>query len=98
VIFYEDYPYVDTDAYGNSTLNDTLAWLKSRQQPVKPKLSFLSKVDLQAKIDSINAYASQIETLFGNQSETLKSVQRYAIHAGKGQPAECFWTPKLNTP
>lgn len=91
VMFYEDYPYVDTEAYGDATLDETLAQLENQQQPVKSNLQFFSKVDLNAKIDSVNAYASQIEMLFGGQTAATHSVQRYARQIGEGQPAERFW-------
>lgn len=94
VMFYEDYPYVDTQAYGNATLDDTLVWLKHQQRPVQPKLQFFSEADLRAKIDSINAYASQIDMLFGNQMEAMESIRRYALQIGEGQPAERFWIPE----
>jgi len=94
VIFYEDYPYVDTAAYGNATLDDTLAWLKQQRKPVEPMLQFFSEHNLKAKIKSINAYASQIEMLFGDQSKMSEAVQRYAYQIGQGQPAERFWIPK----
>jgi len=94
VMFYEDYPYVDTQAYGNATLDDTLAWLKNQQRAVQPRLQFFSETNLTAKIDGINAYASQLEMLFGSQMEAMKSVRRYALEVGDGQPAERFWIPE----
>ena len=93
VIFYEDYPYVDTVEYGNATLSDTLTRLKNQQRSVKSKVLFFSDIDLKAKIESVNAYASQIETLFGSQAEATQAIQRYARQIGEGQPAERFWIP-----
>ena len=93
IIFYEDYPYVDTQAYGNATLDETLTWLKNQQRPVQPKLQFFSEADLEAKIRSINAYTSQINMLFENQTQAAKTVQKYARRIGEGQPAERFWIP-----
>jgi LmbE family N-acetylglucosaminyl deacetylase len=94
VMFYEDYPYVATDKYGNATLNDTLAWLENQQKPVKPRLQLFSEINLKAKIDSINAYASQVDTLFGNQAAVPESVRQYAEQVGDGQLAERFWIPE----
>jgi LmbE family N-acetylglucosaminyl deacetylase len=93
IMFYEDYPYVDTDKFGNATLNDTLAGLEQQQKPLKSHLEHFADVDLKAKIKSINAYASQIDTLFGNQTAAAESIRRYAVQLGGGQPAERFWTP-----
>lgn len=94
VMFYEDYPYVDTEAYGDATLDETLAWLKHQQRPVQARLQFFSEADLRAKVASINAYASQLDVLFGSQIRATESVQKYALQVGDGQPAECFWIPE----
>ena len=94
VMFYEDYPYVNTEAYGDATLDDTLTWLKHQQRPVQALLQFFSEADLRAKIASIGAYTSQLEVLFDSQIEAMESVRRYALQVGEGQPAECFWMPE----
>jgi LmbE family N-acetylglucosaminyl deacetylase len=93
VLFYEDYPYVDTTAYGNANLDKILAQLDTRQQPVQPRLQFFSEANLENKINSIGAYTSQITMLFGNQAAATESVRRYALQVGGGQPAERVWVP-----
>ena len=94
VIFYEDYPYVDAVAYGNANLSDTLTRLAYQHRSVKSSLHFFSKADLKTKIESVNAYTSQIETLFGSQAEATQAIQNYACQIGEGQPAERFWIPE----
>jgi LmbE family N-acetylglucosaminyl deacetylase len=94
VMFYEDYPYADTEvAYGKSNLDETLARLKNQQQFLQSKLHPLSESDLDAKINSILAYASQLEMLFGDSTRAKTMIDQYARHIGEGEPAERFWIP-----
>lgn len=95
VVFYEDYPYVDPETpFGRLKLDETLARLAQQQQRFEPQLQLLSEDDLQAKIDSIKAYATQVGVLFGSPAETARRVRRYARRVGQGQPAERFWLPE----
>lgn len=89
VVFYEDYPYVD-----GANLNDTLARLTQADESLQPQLQIFSEGNLQAKINSIRAYASQLEILFDSEAEMKNRVRAYALHVGEGQLAERIWLPR----
>jgi len=104
-LLYEDYPYADPhypftrsplgheNAY---TLAKTLASppLADLQSQVCP----LSEAALQAKIDSIAAYDSQMGGLFGNSEAMAQFVRSYARQIGQGLPAERLWRPSSSSP
>lgn len=96
IAFYEDYPYADpTSRYAAAgwghTLETTLAALKTT--PLQPQLRFLSEENLQAKIQSIRAYASQTPTLFETQADIEQRLRAYAMRVGEGKLAERIWIP-----
>jgi hypothetical protein len=98
VVFYEDYPYADSHypftSYGaenRHTLAVTLATRKAAK--LQPQLHPLSTKNLQAKIDSIGAYASQLQILFGDEAAMAAYVRDYALYVGQGSPAERVWVP-----
>ncbi|MCL4302896.1 MAG: PIG-L family deacetylase [Anaerolineae bacterium] len=96
IAFYEDYPYADPDsryaaAGWGHTLETTLAALKAT--PLQPQLRFLSEENLQAKIQSIRAYASQTPTLFETQADIGQRLRAYALRVGEGKLAERLWLP-----
>jgi hypothetical protein len=57
-----------------------------------PQLRFFSAEDLQAKIESVQAYASQLEMLF-DKAEVEQPLRAYALRVGEGQLAERVWLP-----
>lgn len=95
VAFYEDYPYADPGslyaAQGRTayTLENTLA--ASHNAALQPQLHFLAQDNLQAKIESVAAYRSQVESLFGSESAMAERLRQYALRVGKGRPAERVW-------
>lgn len=97
IAFYEDYPYADPNYAPHDRqqnphgLEATLA----RLQPLQfwPRMRHFSEEDLQAKIDSIAAYASQMNMLFRQRVNMEKWVTDYALHVGSGSPAERLWIP-----
>ena len=100
VLFYEDYPYADPSypftrpphaLEEAHTLEKTL--MAKLELKLQPELRLLSDENLQQKIDSILAYASQLDMLFGGEEATVKAVQGYAAHVGDGQLAERIWVP-----
>ncbi len=97
IIFYEDYPYTDPDSrfaaagWSQYTLAPTLATLQAVN--LQPHLRFLSEENLQAKLDSIRAYSSQLETLFGSEEAMTDQLRRYALRLGEGRLAERVWVP-----
>jgi LmbE family N-acetylglucosaminyl deacetylase len=94
VVFYEDYPYVDPVFAGQDSsysLEATLSRLEEAN--LIPQLRFFSEDNLQAKIDSIAAYASQLDMLFGGYAQIEKQVRDYALQVGEGSLAERIWIP-----
>jgi LmbE family N-acetylglucosaminyl deacetylase len=96
VIFYEDYPYSDPDyaPHGLENPADLESTLTRLQElNLRPQLRLLSEENLQAKIDSIAAYASQMAILFGTRAKMEGQVRKYALRVGEGKPAERIWIP-----
>jgi LmbE family N-acetylglucosaminyl deacetylase len=100
IAFYEDYPYADPGYPFTRPANPwehghTLAAALAARAPAKlqPQLCYLSEADLQARIDSVAAYASQAPVLFGSQAAMAHHLRQYALRAGQGQPAERTWRP-----
>lgn len=100
IVFYEDYPYADpgypfTRPANPWEHNYTLAATLATRAPanLQPQLRHLSEADLQAKIDSVAVYASQVPALFGSQADMAHHLRRYALAVGNGQPAERTWRP-----
>lgn len=96
IAFYEDYPYADLNYFPHGednpyTLQATLAALQAAN--LRPQLRPLSAANLAAKIDSIRAYASQLQLLFGGKAEMAARVRDYARLVGEGNPAERIWIP-----
>ena len=98
VVFYEDYPYCDPGypftklirEQHQYTLAATLAAAGAR---LRPQLRPLTTENFQAKIESIRAYASQINVLFGSEVPIEERVRAYALRVGQGDPAERIWLP-----
>ena len=96
VSFYEDYPYADPDdtfrkGHRAYDLKATLAtWPEAKLQP---RLRSLSAENLEAKINSIRAYFSQIPLLFKSETDMKQRVHTYALYVGEGSLAERIWIP-----
>ncbi len=94
--FYEDYPYAALDNLqtGQETPYTLQVTLAARQVVNwQPRLCFLSEENLQAKIESVRAYTSQLPVLFGSEAEMEQRVRNYALRLGQGRPAERIWLP-----
>jgi LmbE family N-acetylglucosaminyl deacetylase len=101
VIFYEDYPYVDPHypftRHGADNEYDLEAALAaSRPLRLGSELSSISPENLQAKIKSVGAYASQLQILFGGEAAMERYVTAYASQVGQGNLAERVWVPITN--
>lgn len=94
-IFYEDYPYTDPDslyaAQGRTpyTLENTLTI--PQNAALQPQLHFLTEDNLQVKIESVAAYRSQLESLFGSEAAMAERLRKYALRVGAGRLAERVW-------
>lgn len=72
--YYEDYPYAHQPGAVEAALEPAAGW-RSKQIP-------LSEAALQARIEAIAAYASQISSLFAGQQEMAEQVAGYAARVG----------------
>ena len=97
VVFYEDYPYADP-AYrlpfgkeNTATLDAALAALQAAR--LVPHVVRLSEDDLQARIDSVRAYRSQVPMLFGDEATMVARLRAYATGIDGQGPAERYWAP-----
>ncbi len=97
VVFYEDYPYSDPNypftraPLEIETKHTLAATLAGRQHDLQAELRELSPADLQAKLDSVRAYASQLSMLFGGETAMEEYITKYTSTVGHGQPAERIW-------
>lgn len=80
--YYEDFPYAAANSVG--------AW----EPPMESHLSPLAQGDMEAKLEAIRCYGSQIEILFGSQAEMQARVLAFGRGLGPGAGAEWaerFW-------
>lgn len=84
VRYYEDYPYVEEPG----RLEAALAAAGDGWQA---ELELLSPADLEAKIEAVACYASQLGGLFGGEEEMRQRVRAYAGSLTPDGPAERYW-------
>lgn len=82
---YEDYPYAAdpgsvTEAHGVGA-------------PWRSRLVPLSEADLEAKIEAVALYASQISTFWPDEAGMAAALRAFADAVGGGEPAERQWRP-----
>ena len=100
LIFYEDFPYSSegdemirarqddsSPTHGNAAVQFALQRFEKHLQPT---LVHLSDADLQAKIDAIRCYRSQLGTFWKNEAEMEAGVRRYARQVA-ATGAERLW-------
>jgi LmbE family N-acetylglucosaminyl deacetylase len=85
VLYYEEYPYNRDPSAIQVALADFAP------HTLTPALHPLSEADLQAKIDAIAAYESQISTFWKDVQAMARAVRDDAGQVGSGQPAEREW-------
>ncbi len=85
VFFYEEYPY---SAQGADAVQAALDRLDG---PMVPVIHRLSDAALDAKIQAIACYESQISTFWNDHAEMAESVRQYAAYVGQGRYAERLW-------
>jgi LmbE family N-acetylglucosaminyl deacetylase len=100
VVFYEDYPYADphypfTHHGAGNKYNLTAALAAPRPAQLSPQLRLISEENLQAKVESIRAYRSQLSVLFGGEKAMEKYVREYTSVVGEGNLAERIWMPLM---
>lgn len=101
IAFYEDYPYADpaypftkTSAARENPYALTAILAAKQAVHLQAQLRFLSAENLQAKINSVRAYASQLPMLFGSETKMANYVGNYTLLVGEGKPAERIWLPQ----
>lgn len=75
LLYYEDYPYVQRDP-------EELSRLITPPEQWRSTLKSLTPASLQARIDAISAYQSQISTLFNSTEEMASAVMGQVREAG----------------
>jgi LmbE family N-acetylglucosaminyl deacetylase len=96
IAFYEDYPYSDANTrYATMGQGHTLEMTLAAQRAanLQPHVRFFAEENLQAKIDSVRAYYSQLGMLFGGEAEMEQRLRHYALWVGDGKLAERLWIP-----
>ena len=81
--YYEDFPYAE-DAESVTTAMEDDAW---RAETVP-----LSEAALEAKIEAIACYRTQMSTFWESPGEMAESVRAYVERLGAGSPAERYWS------
>jgi LmbE family N-acetylglucosaminyl deacetylase len=86
VRFYEEFPY--------NTMPDAVDAARATFAPqaLRPALHTLNEAALQAKIEAIACYESQISTFWPDLDAMAAAVRAMAVQTGGAQPAEREWT------
>lgn len=85
VVFYEDYPYAEDQAAVQVALERLpLPNMRAETRP-------LAEGDLEAKLDAIACYRSQIEIFWQDVEDMRASVRAHALRTGDAQLAEAYW-------
>jgi len=89
--FYEDLPYV--------ARTDEAVWLPGLTATLRPHVEPLDDVTMQAKLEAISCYASQLDILFGSAAQMQDVVSGYGRrHATPKAPfGERYWHPTKQT-
>ncbi len=83
---YEDYPYVEDPACLQAALRDACGdW--------RAEIEALAEADMQAKLDAVACYRSQLGVLFGGEAAMRERVSAYARTLVVAGPAERYWRP-----
>lgn len=83
LLHFEDYPYVQKMGALRLVLKPRRAW----ERVTVP----LEEADLEARIEAVTAYTSQVEPLFGDPGRMARRVRRYARRAG----GERLWRRRI---
>lgn len=82
LVHYEDFPYARDPQALDAALEGG-RWTA--------ELVPLSERALQARVDAIACYRSQLSTFWGGRDEMSAAVREYAALAGGGKPTERYW-------
>ncbi len=84
--YYEDYPYAQEPGALEAALGDPKAWI--------PRTVPLREEDLQARIQAILAYRSQLSTFFTDRADLERQVRAYTARVG----GERLWRRRDGVP
>jgi LmbE family N-acetylglucosaminyl deacetylase len=86
IFFYEEYPYSadDTEAIVQAARD-------SLHKTTQPVIHHMSKAALDAKINAIACYQSQISTFWQDVQSMAEATRQYASQVGDGSYAERLW-------
>jgi LmbE family N-acetylglucosaminyl deacetylase len=87
VRFYEDYPYSEKP----EAINTALHFFEDRKLNLSPELVYLNEADVQAKIEAIACYHTQISSFWPDVQTMAQQVRAAMTAIGGGKPAERFW-------
>lgn len=82
---YAEYPY----SQQAGSVEAALKAIQPQMLHTEPRP--LNDADIQAKIDAIACYTSQISTFWADQDAMAADVRRALAEAGNGVPMEAFW-------
>lgn len=85
--FYEDFPYTRTPG----VIDPVLAAFPF---PVQKETVYLTDAAIQAKIESIALYRSQLSTFWADTAALAEDVTRTLTLRGEGRPAEIYYVVK----
>lgn len=85
-LFYEDYPYAG-DAQAVARARESWPERCWSMQTV-----FVTEQALQAKMDAVACYASQLSTFWGSTDEMRAALRAQALSVGAGQYGENYWS------
>jgi LmbE family N-acetylglucosaminyl deacetylase len=85
--YYEDYPYVNRAGSRWPDRHSPLLEGKS----FNPELIRLEPEDLDAQLDAMARYKSQIGSFWPDSSAMAEAVRAFAADVGSGQPASRLW-------
>ncbi len=91
VFYYEDFPYADTKYphpldSGNTSSLEMLLSEDSQNQFME-----ISRADLDAKIEAVMAYSSQLPLMFGDMSTVATRFRDFAFDEKENRLVERFW-------
>ncbi len=78
--YYEEYPYSETENQITAALDNSGRW--------SPEIVYLETADIEARINAITCYQSQISTFFEDLEDLSQQVRRYVGVVG----GERFWS------
>lgn len=87
VFFYEEYPYSSTGDAALQRARDGL------NRPTIPVMIALTEAALNARVDSIACYKSQISSFWDSIPAMMDAVRKYTAQVGDGDYAERLWQP-----